>query len=349
MAAFSFQHQPSLLDPTFLPDSSAFSQEPNTTPTTNCFSQFYRLESPQQIPVDVCFHESSCLENGTKVGIRHNNEPSVTNKHSTDSSSMVDKSESGEQATQKVIVIAKKRKSMDGSSITSLQSMEAREVKSNKEKRSNGTITTMTDEKVIIKKPKADKQKDQKKVRPEEVPNGYNHVRAKRGQATDSHSLAERVRREKISERMKQLQALVPGCDKVTGNALVLDEIINYVQSLQYQVEFLSSKLASVNPMFCDFGTELDAFMVPHETWMSSQEESPLPNVPQCNSPQFAIPNSYPLLDSSSSSLLFDHQQVQMPDILPQDNGQLLWEVDDQKQKLIDQSGSFTNNLCYFH
>ncbi|KAL2656766.1 hypothetical protein AAZV13_04G142900 [Glycine max] len=65
----------------------------------------------------------------------------------------------------------------------------------------------------------------------------YIHVRARRGQATDSHSLAERARREKISERMKILQDLVPGCNKVIGKALVLDEIINYIQSLQRQVE----------------------------------------------------------------------------------------------------------------
>ncbi|XP_015691086.1 transcription factor bHLH74-like isoform X1 [Oryza brachyantha] len=102
----------------------------------------------------------------------------------------------------------------------------------------------------------------------------YVHVRAKRGQATNSHSLAERLRRKKISERMKLLQDLVPGCSKVnlffllqenylrlscavqlnivpsqiTGKAVMLDEIINYVQSLQRQVEFLSMKLATVNP-----------------------------------------------------------------------------------------------------
>ncbi|XP_073020333.1 transcription factor BHLH089-like [Primulina eburnea] len=75
----------------------------------------------------------------------------------------------------------------------------------------------------------------------------YIHVRARRGQATDSHSLAERARREKISERMKLLQDLVPGCNKVIGKALVLDEIINYIQSLQRQVEFLSMKLEAVN------------------------------------------------------------------------------------------------------
>ncbi|KAL3636165.1 hypothetical protein CASFOL_020712 [Castilleja foliolosa] len=83
----------------------------------------------------------------------------------------------------------------------------------------------------------------------------YIHVRARRGQATNSHSLAERIRREKISERMKYLQDLVPGCSKVTGKAVMLDEIINYVQSLQRQVEFLSMKLATVNPQL-DFNVE---------------------------------------------------------------------------------------------
>ncbi|KAG1341852.1 transcription factor bHLH74 [Cocos nucifera] len=76
----------------------------------------------------------------------------------------------------------------------------------------------------------------------------YIHIRAKRGQATNSHSLAERVRREKISERMRLLQDLVPGCNKIIGKAIMLDEIINYVQSLQRQVEFLSMKLAAVSP-----------------------------------------------------------------------------------------------------
>uniref|UniRef100_A0A0A9GIP0 BHLH domain-containing protein n=1 Tax=Arundo donax TaxID=35708 RepID=A0A0A9GIP0_ARUDO len=46
---------------------------------------------------------------------------------------------------------------------------------------------------------------------------------------------------------MKILQDLVPGCNKVIGKASVLDEIINYIQSLQRQVEFLSMKLEAVN------------------------------------------------------------------------------------------------------
>ncbi|KAJ1259906.1 hypothetical protein BS78_10G191700 [Paspalum vaginatum] len=99
----------------------------------------------------------------------------------------------------------------------------------------------------------------------EEKPDGedekpaYVHVRARRGQATDSHSLAERARREKINARMELLKELVPGCSKVSGTALVLDEIINHVQSLQRQVEYLSMRLAAVNPRV-DFGG-LDSFL----------------------------------------------------------------------------------------
>ncbi|GLU04726.1 hypothetical protein SLE2022_218610 [Rubroshorea leprosula] len=74
------------------------------------------------------------------------------------------------------------------------------------------------------------------------------HVRAKRGQATDSHSLAERVRRERINKKLRCLQDLVPGCYKTMGMAVMLDVIINYVQSLQNQIEFLSMKLSVASP-----------------------------------------------------------------------------------------------------
>ncbi|CAH2037007.1 unnamed protein product [Thlaspi arvense] len=84
------------------------------------------------------------------------------------------------------------------------------------------------------------------------------HVRARRGQATDSHSLAERVRRGKINERLRCLQDMVPGCYKSMGMATMLDEIINYVQSLQNQVEFLSMKLTAAST-FYDFNSETDA------------------------------------------------------------------------------------------
>ncbi|KAA8537027.1 hypothetical protein F0562_029505 [Nyssa sinensis] len=64
-------------------------------------------------------------------------------------------------------------------------------------------------------------------------------VRARRGQATDPHSIAERLRRERIAERMKALQELVPSANK-TDKAAMLDEIVDYVKFLRLQVKVLS-------------------------------------------------------------------------------------------------------------
>ncbi|KAJ4850427.1 hypothetical protein Tsubulata_037166 [Turnera subulata] len=64
-------------------------------------------------------------------------------------------------------------------------------------------------------------------------------VRARRGQATDPHSIAERLRRVRITERVKALQELVPTCNK-TDRAAMLDEIVDYVKFLRLQVKVLS-------------------------------------------------------------------------------------------------------------
>ncbi|KAM0912912.1 hypothetical protein ACQ4PT_012516 [Festuca glaucescens] len=104
----------------------------------------------------------------------------------------------------------------------------------------------------------------------EEEAAGYVHVRARRGQATDRHSVAERLRRERIGEKMKMLQSLVPGCHKLTGKVL-LDEIINYVQSLQSQVEFLSMRLATLNPtMVYELGLDIGSVCHPDAPQLST-------------------------------------------------------------------------------
>ncbi|CAH8367087.1 unnamed protein product [Eruca vesicaria subsp. sativa] len=86
---------------------------------------------------------------------------------------------------------------------------------------------------------------------------GRTKVRARRGQATDPHSIAERLRRERIAERMKALQELVPNGNK-TDKASMLDEIIDYVRFLQLQVKVLSmSRLggaASVSSQISEAG-----------------------------------------------------------------------------------------------
>ncbi|GAB2226600.1 hypothetical protein Droror1_Dr00022413 [Drosera rotundifolia] len=98
------------------------------------------------------------------------------------------------------------------------------------------------------------RKRKKKNTEETEKPREVIHVRAKRGQATDSHSLAERVRRERINEKLRVLQDLVPGCYKTMGMAVMLDVIINYVRSLQNQIEFLSMKLSAAS-MFYDFNS----------------------------------------------------------------------------------------------
>ncbi|XP_008439060.2 transcription factor bHLH62-like [Cucumis melo] len=139
----------------------------------------------------------------------------------------------------------------------------------------------------------ANQKQNNDSSKPPEPPKDYIHVRARRGQATDSHSLAERVRREKISKRMKFLQDLVPGCNKVTGKAVMLDEIINYVQSLQRQVEFLSMKLATVNPRM-DFNMET---LVPKDIFKG---------------PGSSSHTVYPM-DSSVPQFAYDYQSMHVP------------------------------------
>ncbi|KAI3825016.1 hypothetical protein L1987_06491 [Smallanthus sonchifolius] len=92
-----------------------------------------------------------------------------------------------------------------------------------------------------------------------EKPRDVVHVRARRGEATDSHSLAERLRREKINRKLRCLQELVPGCYKTMGMSVMLEVTINYIRSLQNQIEFLSMKLTAAS-MFYDFNSvEMDA------------------------------------------------------------------------------------------
>ncbi|KAK9072580.1 hypothetical protein SSX86_009015 [Deinandra increscens subsp. villosa] len=64
--------------------------------------------------------------------------------------------------------------------------------------------------------------------------------RAKRGCATHPRSIAERVRRTRISERMRKLQDLVPNMDKQTNTADMLDLAVDYIKELQKEAEALS-------------------------------------------------------------------------------------------------------------
>lgn len=69
-------------------------------------------------------------------------------------------------------------------------------------------------------------------------------IRAKRGFATHPRSIAERVRRTRISERIRKLQELVPNMEKQTSTSDMLDLAVDHIKDLQMQLKMLSDNRA---------------------------------------------------------------------------------------------------------
>ncbi|XVF22210.1 hypothetical protein REPUB_Repub12eG0154100 [Reevesia pubescens] len=62
---------------------------------------------------------------------------------------------------------------------------------------------------------------------------------AKRKREAEVHNISERRRRDKINKKMRALQELIPNCNKV-DKASMLDEAIEYLKTLQLQVQMMS-------------------------------------------------------------------------------------------------------------
>ncbi|KAL5222869.1 hypothetical protein ABZP36_027582 [Zizania latifolia] len=61
----------------------------------------------------------------------------------------------------------------------------------------------------------------------------------KRIRTAEVHNLSERRRRDRINEKMRALQELIPNCNKI-DKASMLDEAIEYLKTLQLQVQMMS-------------------------------------------------------------------------------------------------------------
>ncbi|KAE9618896.1 putative transcription factor bHLH family [Lupinus albus] len=68
---------------------------------------------------------------------------------------------------------------------------------------------------------------------------GRGRTGIKRSRAAEVHNLSERRRRDRINEKMRALQELIPNCNKV-DKASMLDEAIEYLKTLQLQVQMMS-------------------------------------------------------------------------------------------------------------
>ncbi|KAJ6797107.1 transcription factor PIF4-like isoform X2 [Iris pallida] len=60
----------------------------------------------------------------------------------------------------------------------------------------------------------------------------------RKSRAAEVHNLSERKRRDRINEKMKALQQLIPHCNK-SDKASMLDEAIEYLKSLQLQLQIM--------------------------------------------------------------------------------------------------------------
>ncbi|GAB2269600.1 hypothetical protein Dimus_004525 [Dionaea muscipula] len=67
---------------------------------------------------------------------------------------------------------------------------------------------------------------------------------SKRARAAEVHNLSEKRRRQRINEKMKALQKLIPNSNK-TDKASMLDEAIEYLKQLQLQVQMLAMRNGS--------------------------------------------------------------------------------------------------------
>ncbi|KAK9692092.1 hypothetical protein RND81_09G240100 [Saponaria officinalis] len=90
-------------------------------------------------------------------------------------------------------------------------------------------------------------------------------VSSKRIRAAEVHNLSERRRRDRINEKMRALQELIPNCNKV-DKASMLDEAIEYLKTLQLQLQMFSMGAGLyVQPMMLPPGMQpIHGAQIPH-------------------------------------------------------------------------------------
>ncbi|XP_056867126.1 transcription factor PIF5 isoform X2 [Raphanus sativus] len=108
----------------------------------------------------------------------------------------------------------------------------------------------------------------------------------RRSRAAEVHNLSERRRRDRINERMKALQELIPHCSK-TDKASILDEAIDYLKTLQMQLQVMwmgsgmaAAAAAAATPMMFP-GVQSSQYI----NQMAMQSQMQMPQFPVMNRP----------------------------------------------------------------
>lgn len=141
----------------------------------------------------------------------------------------------------------------------------------------------------------------------------------RRSRATEVHNLSERRRRDRINEKMKALQELIPHCNK-SDKASMLDEAIEYLKSLQLQLQILWMGSGMAPLMFPSFQHYISGMGMGmgHAPLPSIHGPLQLPRVPLINQPISPViaPNQ-PQICPSQALNVFNLQNQMQNTIIP--------------------------------
>ncbi|XP_023641705.1 transcription factor PIF1 isoform X2 [Capsella rubella] len=151
----------------------------------------------------------------------------------------------------------------------------------------------------------------------------------KRSRAAEVHNLSERKRRDRINERMKALQELIPRCNK-SDKASMLDEAIEYMKSLQLQIQMMSMGCGMMPMMYpgmqqymphMAMGMGMNQPLPPPSFMpfpnMLPAQRPPLPTQTPMGDSVFSAPQ-YPVHPSDPSRLFVQNQQCDPTSSQPQ-------------------------------
>ncbi|CAL5092600.1 unnamed protein product [Urochloa decumbens] len=133
---------------------------------------------------------------------------------------------------------------------------------------------------------------------------------SRRSHHGEAHNLTEKRRRQKINERLRTLQQLVPGCDK-SNQASTLDQTIQYMKSLQHHVQEMScgparpaaTAVPVVPPQYAPPGAPLTVPMMPGAPMVIAPAPAMIPFRAMLQMPQY--PASLPLMVPAAAAPLY--------------------------------------------
>nr|QDF82381.1 transcription factor PIF4-like isoform X1 [Cymbidium goeringii] len=111
----------------------------------------------------------------------------------------------------------------------------------------------------------------------------------RRSRSAEVHNLSERRRRDKINEKMRALQELIPHSNK-SDKASMLDEAIEYLKSLQLQLQMMWMGNGMAPMLF----PSIQQYMARADIQMNHHSMTPIPNPVQPQRPPFDVQSTIP-------------------------------------------------------